>query len=312
MTRGPWRSARAPIPKPARPPSSRLIESAVEMAPRLHAKLSARTGRNTPYAASGVAMPKVTMNRAATISQRRAGGHTLRVLPHRGGPRSPADARACPRLRVWCINGGDGNPNGGEDDMTQLRIPLDAQRFAKGLTWKDYMAQMGDTRARTEDNYAKSVLTEDERKFFGTVTQVPYVLMLAENWCGDVHRNSPLIAHISEAMPHCDLRVFFRDQNPDLRDTFLNNGYQSIPVVVFFDQNWNEIGRWLERAHAATAKAAQIRANTLDKATKEQQDAATAEFRKQVQDAYMDKGHTLWRAAANEIKLIIEQRAGKA
>src|SRR3989454_3630042 len=128
MTRGPWRSARAPIPKPARPPSSRLIESAVEMAPRLHAKLSARTGRNTPYAASGVAMPKVTMNRAATISQRRAGGRTLRVLPHRGGPRSPADGRACPRPRVWCINGGDGNPNGGEDDMTQLRIPLDAQR----------------------------------------------------------------------------------------------------------------------------------------------------------------------------------------
>ena len=36
--------------------------------------------------------------------------------------------------------------------MAQLRIPLDAQRFAKGLTWKDYMAQMGDTRARTEDN----------------------------------------------------------------------------------------------------------------------------------------------------------------
>jgi len=34
-------------------------------------------------------------------------------------------------------------------------------------------------------------------------------------------------------------------QNADLRDTFLNNGYQSIPVVVFFDKDWNEIGRWL-------------------------------------------------------------------
>ncbi len=196
--------------------------------------------------------------------------------------------------------------------MAQLRIPLDAQRFSKGLTWKDYMAQMGDTRARTEDNYAKSVLTAEEQKAFSGLSGVKYAMMLAENWCGDVHRNSPLIAHVCEALPGCELRVFFRDKEPDLRDTFLNNGYQSIPVVVFFDQNWNEIGRWLERAHAATAKAAQIRANTLDKATKEQQDAATAEFRKQVQDAYMDKGHTLWRAAANEIKLIIEQRAGKA
>jgi len=196
--------------------------------------------------------------------------------------------------------------------MAQLRIPLDAQRFSKGLSWKDYMAQMGDTRARTEDNYAKSVLTAEEQKAFSGLSGVKYAMMLAENWCGDVHRNSPLIAHVCESLPGCELRVFFRDKEPDLRDTFLNNGYQSIPVVVFFDQNWNEIGRWLERAHAATAKAAQIRANTLDKATKEQQDAATAEFRKQVQDAYMDKGHTLWRAAANEIKLIIEQRAGKA
>ena len=196
--------------------------------------------------------------------------------------------------------------------MAQLRIPLDAQRFSKGLTWKDYMAQMGDTRARTEDNYAKSVLTAEEQKAFSGLSGVKYAMMLAENWCGDVHRNSPLIAHVCEALPGCELRVFFRDKEPDLRDTFLNNGYQSIPVVVFFDQNWNEIGRWLERAHAATAKAAQIRANTLDKATKEQQDAATAEFRKQVQDAYMDKGHTLWRAAANEMKLVIEQRVGKA
>src|SRR2546425_1490928 len=150
----------------------------------------------------------------------------------------------------------------GEDDMTHLRIPLDAQRFATGMTWKDYMAQMGDTRARTEENYAKSALTEDERKFFSGVTHAKHVMMLAENWCGDVHRNSPLIANICEAIPGCDLRVFLRDQNADLRDSFLNNGYQSIPTVVFFDKDWNEIGRWVERAHAATTKAAQIRANT--------------------------------------------------
>ena len=196
--------------------------------------------------------------------------------------------------------------------MAQLKVPMDSTRFATGMTWKDYMAQMGDTQARTEGNYAKSTLTDDERKFFGSVTGVKYVMMLAENWCGDVHRNSPLIAHICEAIPGCELRVFFRDQNPDLRDTFLNNGYQSIPVVVFFDKDWNEIGRWLERAHAATAKATQIRAKTLDTAPKEQQDAMMAEFRKQVQAAYEEPGHALWRAAANEVKLLLEQRLGMA
>jgi len=192
--------------------------------------------------------------------------------------------------------------------MAQLQIPLDAARFAKGLTWKDYMAQMGDTRARTEDNYAKSVLTDDERKFFGGVSQVKYVMMLAENWCGDVHRNSPLIAHICEAMPNAELRVFLRDQNADLRDTFLNNGYQSIPVVVFFDKDWNEVGRWLERAHAATNKSVAIRARTLETVPADKQDTMMPEFRKQVQAEYDAAGGPMWRAAANEVKLVLSAK----
>jgi Thioredoxin len=196
--------------------------------------------------------------------------------------------------------------------MAQLRIPLDAQRFATGLTWKDYLAQMGETRARTEDNYRKAVLTEEERKFFSGLGQVRYALMLAENWCGDVHRNSPLLAHICEAMPNCELRVFFRDQNADLRDTFLNNGYQSIPVIVFFDRDWSEIGRWIERPHAATAKVIGIRAKTLDVAPKDQQDAAMTEYRTQVQAEYDTPGGPLWRAAAQELRLLLEQRLGSA
>jgi hypothetical protein len=192
--------------------------------------------------------------------------------------------------------------------MAQLKIPLDAQRFTTGLTWKDYMAQMGDTRARTEDNYAKSVLTDEERKSFSTVTGVKYAIMLAENWCGDVHRNSPVIAHVAEAIPGCELRVFFRDQVPDLRDTFLNNGYQSIPVVVFFDKDWNEIGRWIERAHAATGKAAVIRSTTVDKAAKDDkaaQDAAMNDFRAKVTAEYSAPGMPLWRAAVSELRLVV-------
>jgi hypothetical protein len=198
--------------------------------------------------------------------------------------------------------------------MAQLRIPLDAQRFATGLSWKDYMAQMGDTRARTEENYQKSALTEDERKFFGDVKNVKYAVMLAENWCGDVHRNSPLLAHVCDAVPGCELRVFLRDQATDLRDTFLNNGYQSIPVVVFFDKDWNEVGRWIERAHAATTKTATLRAKTTDLAPKDdkaKQDAAMNEFRKLVQSEYDATGGPMWRAAASEVRLVLENAAKK-
>jgi hypothetical protein len=193
--------------------------------------------------------------------------------------------------------------------MAQLRIPLDAQRFATGLTWKDYLAQMGDTRARTEDNYARATLTGEERAFFAGLSQVRQALMLAENWCGDVHRNSPVLARIVEAMPNCELRVFFRDQNLDLTDCFLNNGYRSIPVLVFFDRDWNEIGRWIERPSAATQRMFAIRAQTVAVAPADQQEAATAEFRRQVQAAY-DAPQSLWRDTVKEVRTVLETRLG--
>ncbi len=197
--------------------------------------------------------------------------------------------------------------------MAQEKIPLDAQRFATGMTWKDYLAQMGDTRARTEENYTKASLTAEEKQFFSGLGQVKYTLMLAENWCGDVHRNSPMIARIAEAMPGCELRVFLRDQNPDLTDCFLNNGYRSIPIVAFFDKDWNEIGRWIERPGAATQRAFAIRATTVDVATEDKKDAAMAEFRTQIQAAYdtaPDK--SLWRDTVKEVRGVLETRLGLA
>ena len=197
--------------------------------------------------------------------------------------------------------------------MAQEKIPLDAQRFATGMAWKDYLAQMGDTRARTEENYNKASLTADEKQFFSGLNQVKYVLMMAENWCGDVHRNSPMIARIVEAMPGTEMRVFLRDQNPDLTDCFLNNGYRSIPIVAFFDKDWNEVGRWLERPSLATQKSYAIRAVTLDVAGEDQtkKDAAMAEFRKQVQAGYdTTPDKSLWRETVKEVRGVLETRLG--
>ena len=199
--------------------------------------------------------------------------------------------------------------------MAQEKIPIDAQRFATGMTWKDYLAQMGDTKARTEENYNKASLTAEEKQFFSGLNQVKSVLMMAENWCGDVHRNSPMIARIVESMPGTELRVFLRDQNPDLTDCFLNNGYRSIPIVAFFDKDWNEIGRWIERPSAATQKMYAIRATTVDIAGEDQakKDAAMAEMRKQVQAGYdtaPDK--SLWRETVKEVRGVLETRLGLA
>jgi hypothetical protein len=73
--------------------------------------------------------------------------------------------------------------------------------------------------------------------------------------------------------------VFLRDQNADLRDTFLNNGYQSIPVVVFFEGLERDRPLAGARPRRHHFSATMIRSKTMDNVPKEQQDAAMAEFR---------------------------------
>src|SRR5262245_19666255 len=68
------------------------------MAPRLHPNVSAKIGRKTPYAASGIELPNVTVNSAATISQRRGIGGTVTLYSTyshepRGSPHSQPDDR---------------------------------------------------------------------------------------------------------------------------------------------------------------------------------------------------------------------------
>src|SRR5947208_15702600 len=58
------------------------------------------------------------------------------------------------------------NPLTRGDDMAQLKIPLDAQRFEKASRRRDYMARWGDTRARTEETYATRKRTAAERRSF--------------------------------------------------------------------------------------------------------------------------------------------------
>ncbi len=193
--------------------------------------------------------------------------------------------------------------------MAKYNIPFDAKRFASGLTWQDYLAQMGDHRARTEEIYHRATLTDDERQFFSQLTQPRYGLMLAENWCGDVHRNAPMLARIAEALPTFEMCVLLRDQNLDLMDCFLNNGYRSIPLMVYFDQDWNVIGHWIERPTRANVKSAIVRAQTVELAPADKREAAIAEFRKKMSEAY-EAPDGLWRDAVKEVRQVLETRLG--
>ena len=57
-----------------------------------------------------------------------------------------------------------------------------------------------------------------------------------------------------------NVRVFYRDQNTDLIQRWLNQGkFQSIPVFAFFDESFRELGHWIERPDSVTRMRAEKR-----------------------------------------------------
>ena len=136
-------------------------------------------------------------------------------------------------------------------------MTLDRARWDKGITYDAYKAAMTRNQERFTENESKVVLDRETVRTFKSLPKPLRVLVLAEDWCGDVVANLPIVGRLAKEVSTLDVRVFYRDQNLDLMERWLNQGkYQSIPVVVFFDQDFRELGYWIERPASVTERRA--------------------------------------------------------
>jgi hypothetical protein len=136
-------------------------------------------------------------------------------------------------------------------------MTIDQARFRTGLTYDEYKAQMTRNRDRLEANEARVTIDPEDLAAFRALNGPIHVLALAEDWCGDVIANLPVLGVLAREAGTLDVRVFLRDQHPDLMARYLNQGkYQSIPVFAFFDDAFNELGVFIERPASVTARRA--------------------------------------------------------
>jgi hypothetical protein len=127
------------------------------------------------------------------------------------------------------------------------------ERFEQGMTYEAYKAQMTRNRERLDETERTLALPQEELAFFRGLEQPVNVLVLAEDWCGDVINNLPVLTRLAQDSGKLHVRIFLRDQNLDIMDQYLKEGkHRSIPVFAFFDQDFRELGHWIERPAAMT------------------------------------------------------------
>ena len=136
-------------------------------------------------------------------------------------------------------------------------MTVDRARWDKGITYDEFKAAMTRNQERFAENESRVALDPDTVRTFKSLPKPLRVLVLAEDWCGDVVANLPILGRLDKEVPALDVRIFYRDQNLDLMERWLNQGkYQSIPVFVFFDENFRELGHWIERPASVTERRA--------------------------------------------------------
>jgi hypothetical protein len=140
------------------------------------------------------------------------------------------------------------------------------ERFEQGLTYEAYKAQMTRNQERFAETERTVELPPDAVQFFKGLPTL-HVLVLAEDWCGDVINNLPLLGRLAEASGTLNIRVFLRDQNLDIMDQFLKDGqHRSIPVFAFYDADFRLLGYWIERPAAISAKQSEALAQLFAEA----------------------------------------------
>jgi len=158
------------------------------------------------------------------------------------------------------------------------------QRFAQGMTFQEYLDQMTTNKDKFMEALAAVRVAPEERATFAGRREKLNVLVITEDWCGDALTNFPVLARMVEGAPNVEMRVFLRDRNPDLMDQYLNRGiFRSIPVFVFFDEEMQEVARFIERPPRITEfmeqKQLELRRQMRAEHTAEWQRAAAQEIR---------------------------------
>jgi hypothetical protein len=139
-------------------------------------------------------------------------------------------------------------------------LAMTPERFSEGMTYEDFKNQMTRNQERFAENERQFHIEPADLAAFQNQPKPVSVMVLAEDWCGDVVDNLPILGRIADESGKLNLRVFLRDQNADLMDQYLNQGqFRSIPVFAFFDDHWTEKGRFIERPQAVTDRRRRLR-----------------------------------------------------
>ncbi|HYG76772.1 MAG TPA: thioredoxin family protein [Planctomycetota bacterium] len=124
---------------------------------------------------------------------------------------------------------------------------LDLQSiWSSGQTYDAWLKACDEFRRADIESITREVqLSAADVQFLKDLKRPVHILAIAEDWCGDVRKNVPVIAKMCEQNPAMlRLRCVDKETKPQLMVRYLTNAAEAIPIVIFFNENFVEVGNW--------------------------------------------------------------------
>ena len=115
-----------------------------------------------------------------------------------------------------------------------------------GKTFKIWLkdGENADHVKKMKDKAENTVLTTEQEAYLESLSRTINVVIIAEDWCGDVVRHVPVLERMAKCTKKLRTRYITREQHPDVFVRFLTNGGEAIPKFVFLSNDFVECGNW--------------------------------------------------------------------
>jgi len=177
--------------------------------------------------------------------------------------------------------------------------------FDKAMSAETYISSMEKHKENLENVFSNFAIPDDGDFFRRLEDKNLRAIVITEDWCGDAMMNTPVLLHLAEKS-HMEVRMLLRDDNLELMDQYLTNGKsRSIPIIIFIDENGEEVTHWGPRSEFVQKEVDAIMSGLPDKEAPGYKD----EFTKKISTltARFSTEAELWQSAYRSMKQELEE-----
>ncbi|MSQ07470.1 MAG: hypothetical protein EXR54_09400 [Dehalococcoidia bacterium] len=130
-------------------------------------------------------------------------------------------------------------------------MALTAKKFSQGMAIEAYIDQIRVNKAPFQEIYRAVQAPKPTQEFFDRLQAPLRLAVFTADWCGDALSTTPAILRLAKGTPNLQTRVFNRDDELDLTNSFLpEHRHSTVPVFVVLDQDMAEVARFIETARS--------------------------------------------------------------